>query len=274
MKFFLRKNACDIYTCIGCGFSFVHPIPNVETVYDETYFTGAEGGHGYTDYDRDKEPMIPTFQEYLQRVRSLRPQSKTLLDVGAATGFFVALAKTAGFEASGVEIAEYAAEAGRSKGLDIMTGTLADVSAQKKGPYDVVAMLDVIEHVRDPRAELAHAHELLQPGGVLVINTPDAGSLYAKILGRNWHLIVPPEHLQYFSRPHMTRLLSESGFKVVEMTTIGKKFTLPYIFKTLYAWQGLSLWASLERSTSRRFLSRIAIPINLHDNMFLVAERI
>ena len=114
----------------------------------------------------------------------------------------------------------------------------------------------------------------MKPGGILVINTPDAGSPYARAMGRNWHLIVPPEHLQYFRRSHIKTLLEESDFKILQMTTIGKKFTLPYIFKTLFAWQKLQLWALLERATSGRLVSRIAIPINLGDNMFVIAERV
>ncbi len=268
-RFAFAKAGYKLFRCPNCALLFVHPIPKVSEVYGQDYFEGAHGGHGYTNYDRDKEPMVPVFEEYVRRISALLPTKGRLLDVGAATGFFVAIANLMGFTATGVELSSYAAAVGRQKGLEIVAGTLSDIS----GAFEVITMLDVIEHVPDPRAELTRAHALLVDGGVLVLNTPDIGSLYARLMGKRWHLVVPPEHLFYFTRRNLSMLLVECGFEVVEVTTIGKSFTLPYIFKTLYAWQGLALWGWLERLTSQGFLSRIALPINTRDNMFLIAKK-
>lgn len=264
-----EKAGYSLYRCPSCKLLFVHPVPATDSVYSKDYFSGAEQGHGYVDYDRDKKPMIPVFEEYVRRIITLRPSRGALLDVGAATGFFVEIARRMGFAARGVELSDYAAQVGRAKGLDIMTGTLADID----GRFDALTMLDVIEHVPDPRTELMRAYALLNPGGVLIINTPDQGSFYAHLMGARWHLIVPPEHLYYFTRKNLSALLEECGFAVVEATTIGKSFTLPYIFKTLYGWQGLGLWRWLESAANRTFLKRISIPINLRDNMFIVAQK-
>lgn len=264
-----EKAGYSLYRCPSCKLLFVHPVPATDLVYGEDYFSGAEQGHGYVDYDRDKKPMIPVFEEYLRRVIALRPSRGALLDVGAATGFFVEIAQRMGFKACGVELSAYAAQVGRNKGLDVITGTLADVHEV----FDAITMLDVIEHVPDPRAELMRAYTRLRGGGVLVINTPDIGSFYARLMGARWHLIVPPEHVYYFTRKNFSALLEECGFAVVEATSIGKSFTLPYIFKTLYAWQGLALWRWLESAANRTFLKRISIPINLRDNMFIVAQK-
>ena len=87
MHFFQEKNACAIYTCTTCKARFVYPIPEaLEKIYEESYFDGAENGFGYVDYDADKEPMRSAFQKYVQLIKKVRPDSKTLLDVGAATG--------------------------------------------------------------------------------------------------------------------------------------------------------------------------------------------
>jgi 2-polyprenyl-3-methyl-5-hydroxy-6-metoxy-1,4-benzoquinol methylase len=152
----------------------------LEDLYAENYFAGADEGFGYVDYDADKEPMVGAFKKYLQHVRKLSPQAKSLLDVGAATGFFLDIARTDGFTVAGVEISEFAAQKGRDKGIEMTTGTLDQVS----GTYDVISMLDLIEHVTDPRAELKKAHALLAEHGLLVINTPDAGSPYAPSVTR------------------------------------------------------------------------------------------
>ena len=268
--FYARKSGHDLWRCRSCAFMYVDPLPEIGELYSEGYFTGGSSNHGYTSYDVDKVPMIPAFHTYLDRIKELLPGTGKLLDVGAATGFFVDIATKEGFDAEGVEISAYAAASGRAKGLRILTGTLADISAQKT--FDVITMFDVIEHVRDPRADLLHARARLRQGGLLVLNTPDAGSLYARVLGERWHLIVPPEHLDYFTRRAMRILLEQTGFETCVVTTIGKRFTLSYIFATLHRWQGLSVWAHAARFSARH-LSRLAIPINVRDNMFVIARK-
>ena len=248
---------------------FVHPPPSfvIDEVYGREYFEGASHGFGYVRYDEDKEPMIPTFRRYLDLIEGSLGAKGKLLDVGAATGFFVALARERGFDARGVELSEYAASLGRQKGLDIETGTLADST----GTYDAITMLDVIEHLPDPRADLKRAYALLRPGGVLVINTPDVGSLIARAFGLHWHLIVPPEHLYYFDRKNLCALLEETGFRVELCTTIGKSFTFAYILKTLYKWTRFSLFDRLASSFGHSFLGKLSIPVNVRDNMFILA---
>ncbi len=267
---FCSKNTHDIFRCTQCRLLFVHPLPqSTAEIYEADYFGGAQKGFGYVEYDADKEPMIPTFKAYLSHIRRLLGKEGILLDVGAATGFFVGLAKEEGFDARGIEISEHAAAKARAKGLDVQTGTLSDVA----GVFDCVTMLDVIEHVPDPRSEILKAAGLLKKDGVLVINTPDSGSLVARLLGKRWHLIVPPEHLYYFNRRTMKMLLEEAGFIVVSEKTIGKSFTPQYILKTLYKWTHVAAFDWLALFCQKTFLGRFSIPLNLHDNMFVIARK-
>ena len=255
----MRKNNCTLYTCIACKFWFVYPVPEVAEVYTQEYFTGALGGFGYVNYDCDKKPMTSTFEQYVRLIKTYMPSPGRLLDIGAATGFFLSIAKRFGFDPYGVEISDYAAEQAREKGLPVITGTLVDVPPAPL--FDVVTILDVIEHVMDPRAEIMRVHGLLREGGIFAINTQDTDSLFARIMKRRWHLIVPPEHLYYFDRENIRLLLAQCGFEVLEITTIGKHFSLPYIFATLHAWQKLALWRFLARLCERGWLSRIYFPI-------------
>jgi 2-polyprenyl-3-methyl-5-hydroxy-6-metoxy-1,4-benzoquinol methylase len=210
--------------------------------------------------------------EYIRRIKTLISLPARLLDVGAATGFFLDIARKHGFQVSGVEISAFAAEEGRKKGIDMITGTLHQIPQERS--FEVITMFDLIEHVSDPRAEIALSKKLLTKDGLLVINTPDIGSLYARIMGRKWHLIVPPEHLYYFTRTNMKMLLEEEGFKVLSIGTVGKRFTLAYIFKTLYTWQKLSLWKHLSHWFERGKLANVALPVNLYDNMFVIARKV
>lgn len=270
VEFFAKKNKYTLYKCVNCRLLFVSPTPVSFDVYDDSYFSGAEKGFGYVDYDLDKEPMTPVFNKYLDIVSSLGIDKGKLLDIGAATGFFMKLAKGRGFEVAGVELSEYATKKAREKGLNVITGDLQSAGFENS-EFDVVTMFDVIEHVPDPISFIIEAKRILRRNGLLLINTPDAESLWAKALGSKWQLIMPPEHIHYFSPKNLGEYLSKNGFEVELSTKIGKSFTLQYILKMLYKWQGYRIF--LTGPFLNKFLSKISLPINLHDNFFMIARK-
>ncbi len=273
ISFFTEKNGFKLYKCLDCSLIFVNPLPkSAEAIYSSDYFRGAIKGHGYVNYDEDKEPMVPTFERYLSIVEGYTGGYGNLLDVGTASGFFLNLAKTSGWHVSGVEISDHAASIGRQRGFDIKTGALSEIDF-KNQVFDVITMFDVLEHFITPVQELRSAHRLLKSGGLLVINTPDTKSLFARILGKHWHLLVPPEHLFYFSSDNLTKLLEKEGFEVLLTKKIGKSFSLSYIFKMLHVWQGFRFWLILSEFFSKPLWRKIKIPINLRDNMFLIVNK-
>lgn len=269
-SFYTSKNSFDLYKCLNCGLIFISPIPESIGVYDDSYFSGAEKGFGYVDYDADKEPMIPTFNKYLDILDGMGVKGGSLLDIGAATGFFMNIAKKRGFVVTGVEFSDFAAEKGRKLGLNLITG---DLISQKFSDecFDVITMFDVIEHVPNPKEIISEVKRILKKGGVVIINTPDAESVWAKVLGRHWQLIMPPEHINYFSPRNLGNYMMENGFKVILSTKIGKKFTLQYVIKMLYKWSGLRIF--LTKANSTGFLSKTYIPINLRDNFFMIVKK-
>lgn len=271
ISLFTKKKGFFLYKCINCKLLFLFPLPKNISIYDKSYFSGAENGFGYVDYDADKEPMTPTFQKYLDIVYSLGLKNGKLLDIGAATGFFMNLAEKRGFDVTGVEISDFAAESGRRKNLNIITGDIFSPPFPEQH-FDVITMFDVIEHVPDPKATLLEARRILKNRGFLVINTPDAQSLWARFLGSHWQLILLPEHIHYFSPKNISEYLQKNGFETTINTKIGKRFTLQYIFKMLYKWSGSRIF--LTNIFSKGFLSKIYLPINLYDNFFMILRKI
>ena len=266
-----NKNNHTLMRCTSCGLIFVHPMPEeTSAIYNEKYFSGGEK-YGYVDYDRDKEPMRHAFELYLEYMEDALGRKGKLLDVGCATGYFMDIAKKRGWEVGGVEISEHAAKEGRARGLAIHTGILEDVDLPERS-FDAVTFLDVIEHLRNPEQAMLKAKRLLKEGGIIVVSTPDAGSLWANLLGPRWHLVVPPEHLILFGRKNFSTLLFRVGFSPVLITNIGKHFTMPYIFQTLFHWQGLSFWNKIAQITNRGVISKLKIPINFRDTFFMIAK--
>ncbi|MFA6365064.1 MAG: class I SAM-dependent methyltransferase [Candidatus Paceibacterota bacterium] len=273
VKFFTRKESCDLYKCKQCGFIFVYPAPgSVSHIYSEDYFSGAKGGSGYIDYEKDKEAMRDTIEIYLDEIEKLMPTRGKLFDIGAATGTFLEAASRRGWQVSGVEISDYAASKAREKNLNVQTGLLENLEF-KEAPFDVITMWDVLEHLPNPESTLKSINKLMKPKGLIAINTPNAGSLFARVMGKYWHLIVPPEHLSYFSVANLTKLLEKTDMHVRRATCLGKKFTPQYILRMLAVWHKFSGWRWLADRIQNTFLGRIAISINLHDNLFLIAEK-
>src|SRR5580693_7774217 len=112
------RNNHRIYKCHACRTYFTWPIPlsgeNLK-IYSEDYFSGAANGFGYADYDRDKQVMIPAFEKYLDIIERFLPTKGTLIDVGAATGFFLKLAVDRGWTGIGVEPSVHASTMAREK---------------------------------------------------------------------------------------------------------------------------------------------------------------
>ena len=269
---YFSKHGYQYARCSSCAFVFVTPLPDTSIVYQDSYFSGASHGFGYVDYDSDKEAMRSTFEKYLELAEIELPQKGVLLDIGAATGFFMSIAESKGWEVRGIEISPYAAQLAKAKGLTVFVGTID--RHQTDGVYDAITMLDVLEHVDSPRETLQKAFGLLRRGGVLVINTPDTGSAIARILRSLWHQYIPPEHIALFNEKNITTLLNETGFTVLNVQHIGKRFTLRYMIETLNHHVRIPLLSGiLEKIKASKTLGNLWVPLNLYDNMTILAKK-
>lgn len=271
---FCVKRKYQLYRSKTCGLIFVWPLPqDTIKVYSEDYFHGAKQGFGYSDYDRDKQPQRKAMERYLDIINEYCPSSY-LLDVGAAQGNFLQLATQRGWDVQGIEISDYAASIARQRGIPVKTGTLSQHNDLRPSSFDAVTLWDVFEHLPKPYEDLAIIHRILKPKGILAINTPDSGSWWAHLLGSRWHMILPPEHLNLFSAPAITVLLNNSGYKVNKIYKVGKSFSASYILSILHTWTGHSFFGTLGTRLDKTWLSGISFPINLRDNMLVIAQKI
>lgn len=273
-RFFCQKNKYDIYNCQSCQTAFVWPTPeNLSEIYQEFYFKGDTNGinkFGYTDYESDKAAMRETFIIYLDKISKLS-KGRKIFDIGAATGFFLDLAREKGWQTSGIEISDYAAKIAGQKGHEVFLGGLKDLEINEK--YDVVTMWDVLEHLPDPKGSIKVIYNVLNENGILAINTINKSSSWARFWGKNWQAILPPEHLFYYSEKSLKILIEDNGFKILEQLSIGKRFTLPYLCKILANRYNLSIIYRLANFFNRGFFRKIYLPINLRDNIFIVAQK-
>jgi SAM-dependent methyltransferase len=221
--------------CTACRTGVVSPrLAEPESIYAEGSYWRSESPRtlGYQDY-RSAEPLyLKTFRRRLAFVLRGRPHSGRALDVGCAAGFCMAAMRELGFEAYGVEVSEtIARHAMESLGFDtVHVGTL-DSAPYEEGMFDLITLWDVIEHVPDPRALLSTARALLAPDGLLVVETQNMDSAFARLLGRRWHHYKHAEHIYHFTPGSLRRLLEAVGFTVERMTPryAGKYVSLDFI---------------------------------------------
>lgn len=271
--FYAKKNGCDVHRCGECGLLLVSPLPgDLAKIYSEEYFTGGADASGYADYEGDEKAFAFTFKKYLKKIGKFSPGKGRLLDIGAATGHFLALAGADGWEASGMEISSYAAGIGQKKGLQIVAGNF-EAHDSPKNHFDAVCFWDVLEHFEKPETAVRQARKILKTGGILAINTPDSRSLPARILGRRWYALDPPNHLRIFNRKNLTRLLEKNNFEIVETGRVGKKFSLRFILKVLSGWQKMKMWEKAYKRAAKSRWGKWQIPLNTRDNMFIIAKK-
>jgi SAM-dependent methyltransferase len=194
-----------------------------------------------------------------------------ICDLGCWVGFLLSEAGRRGWRGRGVEPSEFAAAYARERlGLDVVTGTLREAELPP-GEFHALVMADVIEHLPRPGDALERAAELVVPGGVVYVATPDAGSAVARLLGRRWWSVLPP-HLQYFTRHSMRRLLERHGFAMEWMGTAPKSFRIRYYLDRLRGYSPSLARAAVGMAERARLADRLVTP-DFRDRMAVVARR-
>lgn len=209
-----------IVECRGCGLVFTNPRPTKEALL--------KGYREYVDELYNEEGSSRSINAHfsLATIKRFKTEGK-LLEVGTSSGYFLNAARV-DFAVEGLEPSEWAAKHARERyRLDVHAESLESTTRWAPGTFDVVAMIDVIEHVTDPLGFLRRGAELLKPGGVLYLVTPDIGSLSAKVLRGSWWGL-RPAHIYYFDRHTMSAMLTQAGLEVKLTKSFGRIFTWGY----------------------------------------------
>jgi len=253
--------------CAGCGLPRLDPLPDptaAAALYQQGYFTGAEHG-GYADYLADARLHRSNARRHLRRLARLgaHPPGQ-LVELGAAAGFLLAEARTAGWQVAGVEIsAPMRARCRELHNIDL-TPSLATLQPLA-GTVQAAIANQVLEHLTDPLAALEELRDLLAPGGLLTIETWDRGALIARAAGRRWQQITPPSVLWLWDRANLTQLLRRAGLEPLQIRPSMKLASLGTVLGQL----------KTDRPKRGRsaLLPRLPLPYAMGDLVVAVARR-
>ncbi|NNC95598.1 MAG: class I SAM-dependent methyltransferase [Chitinophagales bacterium] len=215
LKTLERYRKAYLVNCTDCGFTFSSEIPSA-----------AELQAHYQKYGRNDylSPItIKRYHEILDGFEKYRKNNR-LLDVGCGIGYFLKEAQKRGWEVYGTEFTDEAIELCESKGIKMKKGML-DKSMFPENYFDVVTYFEVIEHINNPTEEIANMHEVIRPGGVCYMTTPNFNGLSRHCLKEEYNVITYPEHLSYYTPKTLSNLFKTHGFRTVNLKTTGISLT-------------------------------------------------
>ena len=218
-----RCNGEQLVKCVKCGLVSMNPQPDSKCVID--------GYSNATDeeYVSQMPYRIETFRKCMDKVESItRLTTGRILDVGAAAGAFVKVAKDKGWNADGVEPCGYLVRWAIEKlGLHSMfTGTLDDIKSGEI--YDIVTLWDVVEHLNDPDNAMYLIKNLVKDKGYVVLNIPDISTIIPRIMGSRWPFYASC-HLYYYTPKTLDYLMNKHGFERVHKSMHWQELSLGYL---------------------------------------------
>lgn len=223
---YLEARGYRIAQCRSCGLWYVNPQPTPDELREF-----------YASYD-DGEQWRKLEEHFNRAIRAAilrRKNSGSVLDVGCGSGNFLRCMKEKGFSVFGIEPSGSGSDYARNEhGIDIYHGMMEDYLAAQAGQrFDVITLLNVLEHLREPAAALVQLRQALASDGVLAVAVPDArfhdlvGRLRRRLGVADPYWIEQsksvlsgfklPDHLCSFQPATLSALLRRCGFRVVAL---------------------------------------------------------
>ena len=203
--------------CQACRSVFLKdpPADRLSEIYPPNYYSYQSRDHRHTFTERVKEQLDSRF--FGKLLSQIPGNDLHVLDVGGGSGWLLTLLREVSprvKETHEVDIDENARRLAERAGHVFHCSPVEQFQA--RGSFDLILMLNLIEHVANPGAVLRAMSRLLSPRGLLVIKTPNVDTLDCRLFRRhNWGGFHCPRHFVLFNRQSMIDLGEKSGLRVV-----------------------------------------------------------
>jgi SAM-dependent methyltransferase len=207
-----ERNGFHVLSCQSCHTLYTARLPDAKSAQDYNTYYDSRNLSVPASICRRLDEIVAQFSGYRHNNR--------LLDVGFGAGSLLQTASRAGWTVEGVEVSQSALRHAQGIGLSTFCGELAEARYPTEY-FDVVVASELLEHVPDPGALVREVARILRSGGLFWATTPHGGGISARLLGLQWSVISPPEHLHVFSVGGIRTLLNLAGFRRIHVVTHG-----------------------------------------------------
>ena len=197
----------------------------------------------YKDFGYENADPFHTFFYIQKELLPLldKNTNKCILDMGCGNGYIANHLISKGFNVYGTDASEEGISIARKQHPDrffIQDFSTEELPEELKGiTFDTIISTEVIEHLYDPYKFAELCRKILDKSkGELILTTPYHGYLKNLMLSifNKWDTHISPlwqgGHIKFWSEKTVTKLLTESGFKVTDFRGCGR---LPYILMTM-----------------------------------------
>ncbi|MBU0763058.1 MAG: class I SAM-dependent methyltransferase [Candidatus Altiarchaeota archaeon] len=212
----------NLMKCTDCGFLFNNRQRiDFDVIYPDSYFEkDNEVGHGggfycYGLLCKSQQMMYSFASDFIKKTTTGKA---TVLELGCSFGFFLEQFKTEGaISTEAVEMNKLAVKHAKKIVGRVYETPFDSFTTRKK--YDYIVFFEFLEHVLEPKKTLEKVGELLKDDRYAMIATPDAGTIWFKLLGKRWSSIHPAVHNQYFTKKTIRKILEDSNYEIISLKT-------------------------------------------------------
>lgn len=188
-------------------------------------------GQGYDSYAAQEPALRLTFRRFLKKLNVIFPLQGALLEIGCGYGYLLDEARPYFQHRTGTDFSLKAVKQAAACGATIYRGDIGELPPNER--YDCIILAHVIEHVYQPVQLLRAVRAKLKPGGIVAVATPNIGSLWFPLMGRKWASFKIPEHVAFYDRKTLPRLLDSAGFSAISAVPYLHAFPLALIANKL-----------------------------------------
>lgn len=272
-RLFLKVEDCEVFKCSECGFYWLDKTNKGNNQYpnwDEHNIREDDEYYGRMRR-RDAERIIKT-------VQTLNRDPKSFLDIGCGLGYFLESIEKHFKDAviCGIEPDSFAVRWLENRfqtinRIQLIQAHFLDINGFKPGTFDVVSLLDVLEHMSSPETAINRVWHLLGSKGILIIKVPSSSGFIFRwlhiVYRLSLHMLQAPikllwqietefPHLWYFGRGNLTTFLKRHGFRS-EFTRQDRLFDPHLSVHRIRTMEESSLKKVLQSRIGQRLLQKI-----------------
>jgi 2-polyprenyl-3-methyl-5-hydroxy-6-metoxy-1,4-benzoquinol methylase len=220
-----EKNGFHLELCHNCKFMFLLEDFDYSKYYNNFYFKSYYNPKALYGEEEFKDGFDYFGLDYIHRLKYTSVLvflykftdfiDKNYLDVGCAGCTGLEIAQAFGANVYGLDVSQFAIETCKNRFPNVFNGEIHDLEDMNIN-FDIVTMLDVLEHMKDPKREIKVLSKLVNKNGLVFIDN----NVYSykeflknkEYFNRNFE---PPYHCSYFSEKNLIKLMENNGFKLI-----------------------------------------------------------